>query len=314
MAYGFSEGVLGTLAANWKAPNTINVFPLVVPKTIEQNGSQKILEDISTVTGSPVYNAINNPITSAKLTDLGPALDYFESYRTRSTIVGIGNSLAVEERVETLKVLANHAISVLDRSYIEERIGKLTGGIAKLIVVGSSHGDLRERRDRAEDAIMAVRGAIKHGVFPAGGWALNKAMHALIEAYPANNTEEVNVVYSILLEALEEPIVRLLANIGMSHEEIKQTKDELFKLADSGTHIFDAWNSGYKEAFEAGLLDSAPAVIEAIRNSISIASLLGTLGGAVVFRRDRDFERKESSDIREYINQVENPEHYEPDF
>lgn len=299
-ATGFSEQVLGSLAVNWEHPGAINVYPLLVPRTIEQEGSQKILEDLAAYTGATLFNPITRPLDTAELQDLGIPMEYFEATRTRSTIVGEGDEVLILDRVNDLKVQAENAVSVLDRSYIEERIGKLTGGIAKLTVYGSSTGELREKRDRAEDAVMAVRGAMKHGVLPAGGWGLIKVIHALEEAYP--NYEGNKVIHDVLVPALEAPILRLLSNIGLNDEEQDEVISRLnSKIAEGMNHIYDAWEGKFVDAFEAGLLDSLPAVLEAIRNSLSIASLLGTLGGAVVYKRDHQLEREEARSAMEFV-------------
>jgi chaperonin GroEL len=141
---------------------------------------------------------------------------------------------------------------------------------------------LKEKRDRAEDAICAVRGAIKHGVLPGGGWTLLK----LCQLMPRDE-----IIDEILRTAFQEPVVRLLSNVGICTAEELQLVLEPILLAmqtDCAPLVYDA------------ILDSTPAVLEAIRNALSIATLLGTLGGTVVFGRDAELERSEAREEIKY--------------
>lgn len=294
-ATGFSDSVLGLLASNWSLLQTINVYPLMIPLTIESEGTMKILQDLSAYTGASLFSPGIYPLDLGSVADLGKPMEYFEARRTRSTIVGEGDPERIMARAEELRVQAENAVSILDKSYIEERIGKLTGGIAKLIIYGSSAGEVREKRDRAEDAIMAVRGAIKHGVLPAGGRGLLAARKALLDAYAG---EHAPIIEEILLPALMAPLVRLLSNVGLNEEEVKEV---ILKLQEDEDVLYDVWSGTYVSVSDAYLYDSLPAVREAIRNSLSIASLLGTLGGVVAFKRDRQVELEEALANLEFL-------------
>lgn len=298
MATGFSESVLGALSFNWGNAHTLNIYPCVIPRTPESEGPLKILQDLSAYTGATLFEPIGRPLDTATIADFGYPMDFFEASRMRSTIVGTGDELEIIDRVNDLKVQAQNAVSILDKGFIEERIGKLTGGIAKLTSIGSSIGELREKRDRAEDAVMAVRGAMKHGVLPAGGWGLLRAIYAIEES----DLRDSPVMRDILIPALLAPIRRLLSNIGLNEEEIAGIILSLKNsIVQDDTVIYDAMDGVMVDAFESGLLDSTPAVVDAIQNSLSIASLLGTLGGAVVFGRDLELERQEAEWANDWV-------------
>lgn len=303
-ATGFSESVLGDLAVNWQHTGAINVYPLTIPRTIEAEGTFKILQDLSAYTGATLFDPVTRPIEEAELEDFGIQMDYFEAKRTRSIIVGEGDELLILDRIDDLKVQAENAVSILDKNYIEERVGKLTGGIARLTIIGSSHGEVREKKDRAEDAVMAVRGAIKEGVLPAGGYGLIRAIQALSEKDPAPVIEEV------LIPALKSPIYRLLENVGMNDQECNEVLDQLMKnvnprsIKKGNVKMYDVWSGEFVNVFSQGLFDSLPAVYQAIQNSLSIASLLGTLGGAVVFQRDKDLEFAEARSALDFVRQA----------
>lgn len=298
-ATGFSETVVGELGFNFQNKNTLNVYPLVIPKSALHNSQLHILQDLAALTRGEIFNPVSKPLDSAKLEELGGGVQYFEASRYRSNIVGYDAGPEIENRVQELTAQMDGA-SILECSLIEERIGKLTGGIARLMVYGSSNGELRERRDRAEDAVMAVRGSLKHGCVPGGGWML-ASCHVACQA--ADDPDQI--LSSVLAPALREVVYRLYTNAGMNYPE---AVDTFKKLADRASNAipeaYDLLADKWVDCFEAGLLDSAPAVREAIRNAISIAGLLGTLGGIVVFQRDREIDVNEARDAQEFYRTI----------
>lgn len=307
VATGYSESVLAQLAMNWAEPTTINVFPLLAPMNAIPNSQYDFLLDLSAITGAKVFDPLNNPLPRTHeelvLGDLG-GTESFEATRFRSTVVGQHDDVLTFERADILeKQLAQSGPSTLEASYLQERIGKLTGGIAKLKVIGASNGELRERRDRAEDAIMAVRKSIEHGCLPGGGWMLAKLVSEI------DQTNDPDIIET-LGAALAEPFFVIFRNLGYSESETWEAfwvpmQDNVEKGI---TTVYDAQEGKWTDAFEGGILDSTPAVLEAIRNSLSIATLLGTLGGVAVFPRDTELERQEARDTAEYLRTVnDNP-------
>jgi chaperonin GroEL len=301
VATGFSENVLGYLAMMFPEPGALNVFPLLVPQSPFPNSQLDFLQDLAAVVGSEILDPMNLPFEEATLEHLGTA-EVFEAFRFRSNVIGRpSNEDALLLRVDQLKVNLTRAESKLDEIYLQERIGKLTGGIARLKVVGSSNGESKEKRDRAEDAVCAVRGAIKHGVLPGGGWTLLKLMAGL---------KQLNdpIVDGVMIPALFEPFKRLLENMGITEANDDEFRGILApiligldKQPGEGLVVYDALDGTHVDPFEGGVLDSTPAVLEAIRNSLSIAVLLGTLGGTVVFKRDSEVERAEARDMANFM-------------
>jgi chaperonin GroEL len=307
VATGFSDSVLAQLALNFADATTINVFPLLAPLSPVPNGQYGILEDICAVTGATMFDPLNKPFDSFSedFSDLGQLAVTFEAGRFRSVIMSESGEttnaqLLIAEQVEKLQAQMKQSASQLDEQFFQERIGKLTGGIAKLKVVGASNGELRERRDRAEDAVCAVRGAIRHGCLPGGGWTLLRVANDLLKL-------EDEIVSGVLCPALIEPVVRLLKNCGFSVEESKTIQEEICKPIVNGTHtmVYDALEHRMVDPWEGGVLDSTPAVLEAIRNSLSIATLLGTLGGTVVYKRDNELERSEARATNSFLRDAD---------
>lgn len=294
VATGFSESVLGDLGANFTAPQTINVFPLITPKTGAQNAELHFLDDLAAITGAKVFDPITHTLDNAELDDLGyGGIQSFEAQRYRSTILGIADEGLVIARAEDLKNALNSAESKMDKYVLEERLAKLTGGVAKLKVVGASNGELREKRDRAEDATFAVRGARKHGCLPGGGWTLAK-LASTVALY------NDSILSSVLYPALLEPIHKLFTNCGLHEDEFDPIVNRLL-TGTFNLDTYDAMEGKWVNAVEGGILDSTPAVLEALRNSISIASMLGTLGGTVVFQRDMESEEAEAAATNSFL-------------
>jgi chaperonin GroEL len=303
VASSFSEQVLSTFGAGMQHPTALKIFPLTIPKSPLQNFSSEFLADMSAITGATVFDPITRTLGTGSLADLGPGVASFEASRFRSTIIGRAANHGTEwedallDRISIVEQQLQNPEGQLDALLIQERLGKLSGGIAKLRIIGSSNGELKEKRDRAEDAVCAVRGAIKHGCLPGGGWTLLRVMAELTKAYPGDP-----VIDKVLKPALFEPVLRLLSNCGMSEAEIVKTLNPVIVGIDHNTRIvYDAMEDRHGDAFDLGILDSTPAVVEAIRNSLSIASNLGTLAAIVAFPRDADFERSEARDTADFI-------------
>jgi chaperonin GroEL len=257
-------------------------------------------------------NQLSRPLDSFELPDLGRVevrdIDgnvspgEFEMFRFRSTIIGRNDEDEIIERAEAVEAMIQSAPSEYDARLMKERLACLTGGIAKLTVVGSSNGELRERKDRADDAVQAVKGAIKYGALPGGGWTLLRVSQELAERYPNND-----IVARVLESALEYPVRKLFENTGAQDNDVKaRIRYICHKMSGIGrkSRYAEVLSlPGYEpvRATKAGLLDSVPAVLEAIRSSISIAALIGTLGGIVVFERDEEHERSEAAANEDFV-------------
>ncbi len=303
VANGFSDLVLATFAANCSDPDSAFMpVPILVPKALVHNSEMQVLQDLQALTGSPIFDPAMKPLQNATIANLGPCLEAFECGRFRSSIIGQADPELALARVDELRQQAKVAGSIYDKQWIQERMARLSGGIARITVFGGSQAEIREKRDRVEDAVCAVRGALKHGAIPGGGWGLMKTYTYLVATL--KDEKEQVILSNVLAPALLSAPVRLMSNCGLNAEEIDE------RLAKMGEYISNpdtqniVWN-GIEDAFvdatSAGILDSVPAVVEALRNSISIATLLGTLGGTVVFQRDSDLERKESADTYHFL-------------
>jgi chaperonin GroEL len=298
-AHSFSKNVLATLAHNFAQDGTFKIVPCLTTQSIILNSRSQFLHDVAAFTGAKVWNPMSNPIMSARAKDLVLGLsEGFEAGRYRSTIIGTPDPSSVEIRVQELQNLIGKTEAVYDRQDIEIRIGKLTCGIAKVKIIGPSQVEIREKKDRAEDAWCAIRSAVKHGTLPGGGWTLAKLSDQLSRSSAADS-QSAALAKQILAKAFLEPIRVLYGNAGFDDETIEASINAL-KLDQEQTLDVQSGQWVKKE----DLLDSAPAVLEAIRNSISIATLLGTLGGVVIYKRDASADQEDARSAEDYNRAV----------
>lgn len=304
VAHGFSESVLTMLAINFANPMTLNVVPMATPMTNQKNSRLEFLYDLSAFTGAKIFD-MNNQVSRATLEQLGCGMDLFEFYRFRATVVGDPSEIDIEERAEELEQQLSNAASISEKLDLEERLGKLTNGIAKLKIYGASNGELKERHDRCEDAVCAVRSAIKHGALPGACRVLTNLVLKLDSEYNNEDHRDYNLIQSVLIPSLMEPLRKLLDNAGHSVEEIQKIITDYFTNTEI---IYDIENMEYGFPEELGIFDASQAVIQSLENSVSIASVMGNLGGIVASPRDNQLEIqawKEEQDFRRATNHAD---------
>jgi len=295
VAHKFQDQVLTNWAWNFSNPNTINVVPLQTPMVPMVNGQMQFLMDLSAFTGAKIFD-MNNPLIEATPDDLGKNMSKIEISRFRTTIVGESDATNVEVRAEEIQTMIKNAASKLEKNILEERLGKLTSGIAQLKIYGASNGELKEKSDRAEDAVCAVRAAINHGCLPGGCRTLiNLAMSLSEETDP--------MVHSVIIPSLFAPFHRLLENAGYSPEEIEKL---IVKMIEKPNHVYDVENATFGDFKKMGVYDAAMAVEQALKNAVSISSVMGTLGGIVAFPRDNQLENQEHKEAMNFQRTIDN--------
>lgn len=197
-----------------------------------------------------------------------------DKYKT-TLYEGQGDEESVLERVQQLKALKAGAESPYDAQICNDRIASITNGIAKIAVGGSTELEIKEKYDRIEDALNAARAAIQEGVVAGGGSTLLRIADKLDPAKGAG--------HQILANALCYPFYQILENIGLSEAVVNE--NALLIEAEANI-VYDARNKKIKNALEAGIIDPVKVTRTALENAVSIASLLTTAGGAIIFVRD----------------------------
>ena len=302
VANGFSETVISTLSFNFEQTGTLRIVPIKAPMAQFMNSQSHWLTDLAAFTGSKVFG-LKNQITEATIEDLGTGMESFEATRFRSTLSGSPDPVNIEYRAEELKKQLKRAESKAESGWLDERIAKITSGIAKLTIVGSSPADIKERADRAEDAVCAIRSSITHGVVPGGGRVILDMALLLAEQLPDGDPAR-----EVLMTSLIAVVNRLLDNAGYHEDEASRV---LSRLIESPEEVYDIENQQFGKAEELGIFDATKAVSEALRNSVEIAGVLGTLGGIVCHPRDSEFERKEASLDEEWRKVSQDPDGYQ---
>lgn len=283
MAHHFSEAVLAFLGRNFKNAETLNMIPLRTPMNEIANSQHHFLLDVGAFVGAEVFDPLTKPLETAEVHELGlNTIKHFEYYRYKSMILGDPDEARVVLRVEELEQQAKQAESIKDAEILRERMSLLTMGLARVKVLGSSEAELKEKRHRVEDAVCAVKGALKEGVLPGCGKTL------LTLSYALKNMEVSESVKEILASAFTEPFHRILANGWMPNEEISSVYKKMMDEKKPFFNTYDALNHKHGDALKMGVIDSASAVLMAIKNSLAVAKMLMGLSGIVVFKRDLD--------------------------
>lgn len=298
-AHGFSEDVLNHAAFNFNSPHTINFVPVVTPMNLLINSQTHFLHDLAAFTGAKVFG-MDDHLGNADIEHMGRGMEVFECYRFRSTVVGDSDSVNIEVRADEIRKQMENAESVADKRILEERLGKLTNGIAKLTIRAGSSGELKEAHDRCEDAVCSVRCAISDGVLPGG-------CRVLLDMSINLMSSEDPVLKEVIAPALMEPIIRLLENAGYQGDEIGEI---ISKLQQNPDLVYDVENQVFGTADETGVFDATKAVTESVLNAASIASVMGSLGGIVAYPRDNAFELSEAKADSEFERSVTRADEY----
>lgn len=304
MASSFSESVLTDFFMNFRNPDGIRLVPILAPHGPTAGYQLQVMQDVAAIAGSTIVDPIS--VWGSNLSCLGPGIAAFEMSRLRGNFEGLAFKTAKHRPVPYRNQLAARingaeqqlkaATSTLDKVYVQERLAKLTGGLIRLVVRGTSNADLRERRDRVEDAICAIRGASREGCLPGACWGLFALAQRLLETAPEDQKQLVDRVMGA---ALRDPFVRLLSNAGYAASEIGELSskmDESVAKTLAGTasaSILDVVSRSWVDPYEAGILDSTPAVDRAVRSACAQMQM-GYLGGIVAYKRDSELERREA--------------------
>ena len=288
-AHGFADVVIDAFAKTTKGGYT--VVPVKTPMTGAANSRSSFLVDMGAYTGATVYDpgTLDKFINDDQATGFG-AFDSGRIGMYESVIQAVPDSERVDSRLAELKHLMDVAPSDFDKMHIKAAIGKLTGGISTIWVGGGSDLEAREKRDRVEDAVEAVKSAIAEGIVP-GGCAVQLALSHIIAISPNKKPS-----WDIMAQSLSEPFNLLLTNCGESVEEVWPLLGEHVRMSAAGnmlpTQVFDANQHILVNALTVGIIEPAKVCRVTIGNALSVASLLTTLGGIVVSPRNTGLEQQ----------------------
>ena len=277
LAHDFTDAIIDKLAGHCKSGHIF--VPVKLPMSGLKNSRTITLSDIAAYTSGTIADPSNiGEFTTDWFGEFESAtVNTFECF-----IISEPEGDKVDVRVSQLKKMLQDAKAANDEyseMHLKAHIGRLTGGISTLLVGGASNLEIREKRDRAEDAVEAVRSAISEGIVSGGCYVQRIIREALIK-----QQKELPESTTILIEALEAPFRLLLENCGEDYEEISSKV--------KGNKIFDASAHKIVDPFKAGIIEPAKVARVSIGNALSVASLLMTLGGMVVVPRDSSLENQ----------------------
>lgn len=257
---------LATLVVN-KMRNTLNVVAVKAPGFGDRR--RAMLEDIAVLTdGKMITDDLGIKLENVRMSDLGTAKKVVVTKDTCTIIEGQGSQDAIKGRVHQIRVQIEECTSDYEREKLQERLAKLAGGVAVIRVSAVTETEMKEKKDRIEDALHATRAAIEEGVVAGGGIALVRAQKA-VDGLSLQSDEVLGA--QIVRRALEEPLRIIASNAGLDASVvINHVK------AETGNMGLDAKTGQYVDMIEQGIIDPAKVTRSAIQNAASISGLLLT--------------------------------------
>ncbi len=241
-----------------------------------------MLEDLAVLTGGQVVSEdLGIKLENVTLAMLGQAKRVLIEKENTTVIEGAGSSEGIKGRVEQIRAQVEETTSDYDREKLQERLAKLAGGVAVIRVGGGTEVEVKERKDRVDDALHATRAAVEEGIVPGGGVALARA--SLILAHVQAENEDQKFGIEIVRKAVQSPLRQIAENAG---EDGAVVSGRVLDNADYDFG-FDAQTGSYKDLVVAGIIDPTKVVRVALQNAASVAGLLITTEAMVAERPEK---------------------------
>ena len=266
-----AEDVEGEALATLVVNNIRGILKTVAVKAPGFGDRRKaMLQDIAILTGGTVIaEEVGLSLEKATLEDLGQA-KRIEIGKENTTIIdGFGDAAQIEARVAEIRQQIETATSEYDKEKLQERVAKLAGGVAVIKVGAATEVEMKEKKDRVEDALHATRAAVEEGVVAGGGVALLRARAALENLHTGNADQDAGV--QIVLRAVESPLRQIVANAGGEPSVVVNKV-----LEGEGNYGYNAGSGEYGDMIEMGVLDPAKVTRSALQHAASIAGLMLT--------------------------------------
>jgi chaperonin GroEL len=282
IADDYDNEVMSTLIIN-KLRGTFNVVATKAPGFGDNAKNQ--LADIAAMTGANFFaKDLNMNLQDMTVADLGSAKKVVVGKDKTTIIDGSGDKNAVDQRIASIKMEIENTTSDYDKKKLQERLGKLTNGVALIKVGATTETELKEKKLRIEDALNATKAAVAEGVVAGGGLALITALKSVKETLK-DETVDVQRGINVVLDALKCPIMQIAENAGYDGNEILE--QQLTKDENIG---FNAKNGEWVDMFDKGIIDPTKVTRSAVLNAASISGLFITTEAAVA-----DIPEKESA-------------------
>jgi Chaperonin GroEL (HSP60 family) len=258
---------LATLVVN-KLRGSLKIVAVKAPGFGDRR--KAMLEDIAILTGGTVISEETGyKLEDADLSYLGQS-EKISIDKDNTTIVsGLGNKEDIKGRIGQIKAQIENTTSDYDKEKLQERLAKLSGGVAVIYVGAASEVEMKEKKDRFDDALHATRAAVEEGIVPGGGVAYVRSIEALDDVKCENEDEATGV--AIIRRVLEEPLRQIVTNAGMEGSVVVQKVRE-----GKGDFGFNARTEVYENLFETGVIDPTKVTRVALENAASISGMLLT--------------------------------------
>ncbi len=266
-----AEDVEGEALATLVVNNIRGILKVAAVKAPGFGDRRKaMLQDIAILTGGTVISdEVGLSLEKATLNDLGEAKKVVVEKENTTIIDGAGKQSDIKARIESIRQQIEEATSDYDKEKLQERVAKLSGGVAVVKVGAATEVEMKEKKARVEDALHATRAAVEEGVVPGGGVALIRALKALEKLEGANEDQTVGI--RILARSIEEPLRQIVDNAGEDAAVILNKVKE-----GKGTYGYNAASGEFGDLIEQGILDPTKVTRLALQNAASVAGLMLT--------------------------------------
>ncbi|HRK58113.1 MAG TPA: chaperonin GroEL [Candidatus Kapabacteria bacterium] len=270
---------LATLVVN-KLRGTLRVAAVKAPGFGDRR--KAMLEDIAVLTGGTVVSEEKGfKLESATLAYLGTAKRVSIDKDNSTIVEGAGKSEDIKKRINEIKAQIEKTTSDYDREKLQERLAKLSGGVAVLRIGAATEVEMKEKKARVEDALHATRAAVEEGIVPGGGVAYLRTVQVLDNLTPDNH--DIKTGINIIRRAVEEPLRQITANAGLESSVIVNRVKE-----GTGAFGFNAGTEVYEDLLVAGVIDPTKVSRVALENAASVASLLITTEATITEKKEEN--------------------------
>jgi chaperonin GroEL len=246
-----------------------------------------MMEDIAILTGATaVFENLGMKLDSLGLAELGRAKKVIVDKDNTTIIEGAGKTSEIKARIEQIRREIDAATSDYDREKLEERLAKLSGGVAKLNVGAATESEMKEKKARVEDALHATRAAVAEGILPGGGVAL---LRASSQVKPKGLSQDETVGFNIVVRACRAPVTMISSNAGQDGSIVCEKV-----LSGSGNFGYNAATNEYEDLVKAGVIDPTKVTRTALQNATSVSTLLLT-SDALIAEKPKDHKAKAGS-------------------
>jgi len=270
---------LATLVVN-KLRGTLKICAVKAPGFGDRR--KEMLEDLAILTGGTLISEERGyKLEAADLTYLGRAEKVTVDKENTTIVKGAGKSADIKARVAQIKAQIEKTTSDYDREKLEERLAKLAGGVAVLYIGAPTEVEMKEKKDRVDDALHATRAAVEEGIVPGGGVAFIRALGSLDKVDAANDDEKTGV--QIVRRAIEDPLRQICENAGIEGSIVVQKVKE-----GKGDFGYNARTDQYENLYKSGVIDPTKVTRVALENAASIAGMLLTTEALIVDKPEEE--------------------------